>query len=183
MPQALRRAPRLGRGQGSAIRTPAFCAPSRSQRPAPSLWRRTRPPSGRASPPILPEGAACSVSSEACVTGEPGRMIRSSLECMEHSARSEEARTRSVRRQGAKAFTRGRTGSLSTAFRYQFHHQREAPPAVHRAKCLCLNDPGGSRTRDLRIKSPLLYQLSYRVRCFSLWRLTPATDWRCQDCR
>ena len=26
-----------------------------------------------------------------------------------------------------------------------------------------LNDPGGSRTRDLRIKSPLLYQLSYRV--------------------
>ena len=24
-------------------------------------------------------------------------------------------------------------------------------------------DPGGSRTRDLRIKSPLLYQLSYRV--------------------
>lgn len=27
----------------------------------------------------------------------------------------------------------------------------------------CNNDPGGSRTRDLRIKSPLLYQLSYRV--------------------
>ena len=26
-----------------------------------------------------------------------------------------------------------------------------------------LHDPGGSRTRDLRIKSPLLYQLSYRV--------------------
>ncbi len=26
------------------------------------------------------------------------------------------------------------------------------------------NDPAGSRTRDLRIKSPLLYQLSYRVR-------------------
>jgi hypothetical protein len=25
------------------------------------------------------------------------------------------------------------------------------------------HDPGGSRTRDLRIKSPLLYQLSYRV--------------------
>ena len=25
------------------------------------------------------------------------------------------------------------------------------------------NDPAGSRTRDLRIKSPLLYQLSYRV--------------------
>ena len=26
------------------------------------------------------------------------------------------------------------------------------------------SDPGGDRTRDLRIKSPLLYQLSYRVR-------------------
>ncbi len=34
------------------------------------------------------------------------------------------------------------------------------------------NDPGGSRTRDLRIKSPLLYQLSYRV-----WRRSaPATN-------
>ena len=36
------------------------------------------------------------------------------------------------------------------------------------ATCRCCrpyldNDPGGSRTRDLRIKSPLLYQLSYRV--------------------
>jgi hypothetical protein len=28
---------------------------------------------------------------------------------------------------------------------------------------LSAHDPGGSRTRDLRIKSPLLYQLSYRV--------------------
>ena len=26
------------------------------------------------------------------------------------------------------------------------------------------NDPGGDRTRDLQIKSPLLYRLSYRVR-------------------
>ena len=26
------------------------------------------------------------------------------------------------------------------------------------------NEPGGSRTHDLRIKSPLLYQLSYRLR-------------------
>ena len=26
-----------------------------------------------------------------------------------------------------------------------------------------LSDPGGARTHDLRIKSPLLYQLSYRV--------------------
>ena len=25
------------------------------------------------------------------------------------------------------------------------------------------SDPGGDRTRDLQIKSPLLYQLSYRV--------------------
>ena len=25
------------------------------------------------------------------------------------------------------------------------------------------NEPGGSRTHDLRIKSPLLYQLSYRL--------------------
>ena len=25
------------------------------------------------------------------------------------------------------------------------------------------NDPAGARTQDLRIKSPLLYQLSYRV--------------------
>ena len=31
------------------------------------------------------------------------------------------------------------------------------------AKVLWGYDPGGSRTRDLRIKSPLLYQLSYRV--------------------
>ena len=29
------------------------------------------------------------------------------------------------------------------------------------------SDPGGYRTRDLRIKSPLLYQLSYRVFCAS----------------
>ena len=28
---------------------------------------------------------------------------------------------------------------------------------------LRINDPGGFRTNDLRIKSPLLYQLSYRV--------------------
>jgi hypothetical protein len=26
-----------------------------------------------------------------------------------------------------------------------------------------MSDPGGFRTHDLRIKSPLLYQLSYRV--------------------
>ncbi len=33
------------------------------------------------------------------------------------------------------------------------------------------NDPGGSRTRDLRIKSPLLYQLSYRVAACASTRL------------
>ena len=30
--------------------------------------------------------------------------------------------------------------------------------------CGAASDPGGDRTLDLRIKSPLLYQLSYRVR-------------------
>ena len=34
---------------------------------------------------------------------------------------------------------------------------------IERPRSLNANDPGGSRTRDLRIKSPLLYQLSYRV--------------------
>jgi hypothetical protein len=33
--------------------------------------------------------------------------------------------------------------------------------ALHRGNLL--SDPGGSRTHDLRIKSPLLYQLSYRI--------------------
>jgi hypothetical protein len=28
----------------------------------------------------------------------------------------------------------------------------------------CGNDPGGNRTHDLRLKRPLLYRLSYRVR-------------------
>jgi hypothetical protein len=37
------------------------------------------------------------------------------------------------------------------------------------------NDPGGSRTRDLRIKSPLLYQLSYRVGTANLEKYT-STD-------
>ena len=34
---------------------------------------------------------------------------------------------------------------------------------THLPKPFCCNDRGGSRTRDLRIKSPLLYQLSYPV--------------------
>jgi hypothetical protein len=36
-------------------------------------------------------------------------------------------------------------------------------PMSNPANKIVVNDPGGSRTRDLRIKSPLLYQLSYRV--------------------
>ena len=44
---------------------------------------------------------------------------------------------------------------------------RKAPSPSSDHEC-CTNDagtsdPGGSRTRDLRIKSPLLYQLSYRL--------------------
>jgi hypothetical protein len=39
------------------------------------------------------------------------------------------------------------------------------------------HDPGGDRTHDLRIKSPLLYQLSYRVvlqRKLTDWPLLPS---------
>src|SRR6185437_778981 len=49
---------------------------------------------------------------------------------------------------------------------------RRRAPVVRRAllpnRFCCRSDPGGSRTRDLRIKSPLLYQLSYRVECLHL---------------
>ena len=41
-------------------------------------------------------------------------------------------------------------------------------------------EPGGNRTRDQRIKSPLLYQLSYRLahRCATRWHCaTEATRW------
>src|SRR6185312_8447359 len=41
-------------------------------------------------------------------------------------------------------------------------------PGERRAAGREASDPGGSRTRDLRIKSPLLYQLSYRVECLHL---------------
>ena len=37
------------------------------------------------------------------------------------------------------------------------------PPELAAISLLFNNDPGGFRTHDLRIKSPLLYQLSYRV--------------------
>ncbi len=30
-----------------------------------------------------------------------------------------------------------------------------------------MDDPGGARTHDLRLKRPLLYRLSYRVACCS----------------
>ena len=30
-------------------------------------------------------------------------------------------------------------------------------------KCLFFGEPTGNRTQDLRIKSPVLYQLSYRL--------------------
>jgi hypothetical protein len=33
------------------------------------------------------------------------------------------------------------------------------------SRCPSESDPGGRRTHDLRIKSPLLCQLSYRVGC------------------
>ena len=37
-------------------------------------------------------------------------------------------------------------------------------PFNRRTRCtIDCSDPGGIRTHDLRIKSPLLYQLSYRV--------------------
>ena len=35
--------------------------------------------------------------------------------------------------------------------------------ALEACERLMRNDPAGARTQDLRIKSPLLYQLSYRV--------------------
>ena len=41
------------------------------------------------------------------------------------------------------------------------------PPSLAANPLIFNDDPGGSRTRDLRIKSPLLYQLSYRVECFT----------------
>ena len=38
-----------------------------------------------------------------------------------------------------------------------------APDPRARSSALAIHEPGGSRTHDLRIKSPLLYQLSYRL--------------------
>ena len=44
-------------------------------------------------------------------------------------------------------------------------HNGERVPkdALPVSDCSATSDPSGFRTRDLRIKSPLLYQLSYRV--------------------
>ena len=43
---------------------------------------------------------------------------------------------------------------------------------------LLFSDPGGHRTHDLRIKSPLLCQLSYRV---GGWKFNPANDFDKRD--
>ena len=40
--------------------------------------------------------------------------------------------------------------------------QVKQAPAISR-KCLFFGEPTGNRTQDLRIKSPVLYQLSYRL--------------------
>ncbi len=37
------------------------------------------------------------------------------------------------------------------------------PCDLEQLSCCVTSDPAGTRTQDLRIKSPLLYQLSYRV--------------------
>ncbi len=42
------------------------------------------------------------------------------------------------------------------------HLQAKQAPAISR-KCLFFGEPTGNRTQDLRIKSPVLYQLSYRL--------------------
>ncbi len=44
-----------------------------------------------------------------------------------------------------------------------------------------LNEPGGDRTPDPRIKSPLLYRLSYRPNSFSLSYMPPEDQKQEQD--
>jgi hypothetical protein len=39
---------------------------------------------------------------------------------------------------------------------------------VQPSALVCNNEPGGIRTHDLRIKSPLLYQLSYELKPVSI---------------
>ena len=46
--------------------------------------------------------------------------------------------------------------------RKQNQNQAKQAPATSR-KCLFFGEPTGNRTQDLRIKSPVLYQLSYRL--------------------
>ena len=53
------------------------------------------------------------------------------------------------------------TADVRMEFLYRTGGRRGSGDAVYQQ--LIHHDPGGSRTRDLRIKSPLLYQLSYRV--------------------
>ena len=59
----------------------------------------------------------------------------------------------------------------ATRFREDFHLQVIAhagpttkKPEARLPRGFRPSEPGGSRTHDLRIKSPLLYQLSYRLR-------------------
>ena len=69
--------------------------------------------------------------------------------------------------QAKSPFTRRESDRSSRAFSSDSAAEKAlAPPQASRKSPLptvTQNDPGGSRTRDLRIKSPLLYQLSYRV--------------------
>ena len=54
------------------------------------------------------------------------------------------------------------------------HLGPDAPTVGVRGTPEEVNEPAGARTQDLRIKSPLLYQLSYRLAD----KLTPAPDER-----
>ena len=75
----------------------------------------------------------------------PGAVSRRSQHDVRRVARREAVRDRPGAL-GESMICQGRVGSARGAKSVHFRY-----------------DPGGSRTRDLRIKSPLLYQLSYRV--------------------
>ena len=80
-----------------------------------------------------------------------------------HSSRARVFDSAGIRRELAPG---GGTGRLRHRGQRRWHHQRPDcayRPAARLGRVRGWNDPGGSRTRDLRIKSPLLYQLSYRV--------------------
>ena len=74
--------------------------------------------------------------------------------------------TASMTRRYTKTREKGEAAMLSAAPFSTNPTQRRPHRLSHREATVAnalVNDPGGSRTRDLRIKSPLLYQLSYRV--------------------